>query len=136
MVSSSQEFRNLSKEEKADIIDYLQEFSLMEEVSVKGNNYILVHGGFEPFNKKKDIYDYKANELLFTSPDIEKQYFEDIYVISGHSPTLSYGPQFKGKIIQKNNHILIDCGCVFGFGLGVFCLDNQKVIYVKNSAAH
>ena len=38
---------------------------------------------------------------------------------------------YKGKIIIKNNHIAIDCGCVFKCGLGCICLDNMKEYYVK-----
>ena len=37
--------------------------------------------------------------------------------------------KYVGKII-KNNHIAIDCGCVFGYGLGCICLDDMKEYYL------
>ena len=101
-----EEFRKLSLEEKEDILDYLSEFSLYEEVNVNGKDYLLVHAGLEPFNNKKNIDDYELSEIIFKAPDYNQKYYEDKYVIHGHKPTMN-------KIIQKNNHIGIDCGCVF-----------------------
>ena len=122
------EFHTLSKSQQKDIIHYLSEFSLYEQVDVNNQKYILVHAGLEPFDMNKRLEDYQIHELLFTSPNLEQLYFEDKLVISGHTPTLAYG--YKGKIIQKNNHILIDCGCIYGFNLGIFCLDTKEEFYV------
>ena len=57
-------------------------------------------------------------------------YFDDKIIISGHTPTLHIDKNMKGKIIKKNNHIAIDCGCVFGYGLGCLCLDTMEEFYV------
>ena len=40
-----EQFKALSFEEKQDILDYMDEFALYEEVSVNGRDYILVHAG-------------------------------------------------------------------------------------------
>lgn len=119
-----EEFRKLSLEEKEDILDYLSEFSLYEEVNVNGKDYLLVHAGLEPFNNKKNIDDYELSEIIFKAPDYNQKYYEDKYVIHGHKPTMN-------KIIHKNNHIGIDCGCVFGSSLAVLCLDTLEEWYVK-----
>ena len=44
------EFHKLGREDKQDIIDYLEEFSLYEEVSVNGNDFVLVHAGLCNFS--------------------------------------------------------------------------------------
>lgn len=122
-----EEFRRLSLEEKLDIIDYLEEFSLYEEISVNNKKYILVHAGLEPFCNEKSIEEYDLSEMIFKSPDYNKFYYHDKIVINGHKPTMN-------KIIKKNNHIAIDCGCVFGSSLGIYCLDTDKEWYVKKEA--
>ena len=126
-----EQFKKLSKEEQEDILEYLEECMLIEEIEVNQNTYVLVHAGFVPFDEKKDIFDYQLNELIFQSCDYEKQYFKDKYLVTGHTPTIAIDESQKGNIIEKNHHIAIDCGCVFGFSLGVYCLDNHKKYYVN-----
>lgn len=125
-----EQFRKLSKEEQFDILDYLEEFSLYEEVKAGGRDYILVHGGLEPFNPKKKLEEYQLSEMLFQSPDYDKVYFPDRYLVTGHTPTAAFGEAYKGKIVQKNHHIAMDCGCVYGLGLGVYCLDTREEWYI------
>ena len=55
---------------------------------------------------------------MFTIKKIFLQRINMIYVIK------------QGKIIKKNNNIAIDCGCVFGYGLGCLCLDNMQEYYI------
>ncbi len=123
-------FRKLDHEEKADIIDYLEEFSLYEELYISGKEYILVHGGLEPFVPGKPLEDYELHEMIFQAPDYSKVYFEDKILVTGHKPTLSLEGEEKGKILCKNNHIAIDCGCVYGGKLAVMCLDNGQKWYI------
>lgn len=122
-----EEFRKLSLEEKYDILDYLEEFSLYEEIEVHGKEYILVHAGIEPFDRNKNIDDYDISEMIFKAPNYDEIYYNDKIVINGHRPTMD-------KIIKQNNHIAIDCGCVFGGSLAVYCLDTEEVWYVKKDA--
>lgn len=124
-----EQFRKLTDEEQMDILDYLSEFSLYEEVSCGGRDYILAHGGFEPFVPGKPLEEYDISEILFRSPDYEKVYFPDKYLVTGHTPTVKQGEEYRGKILQKNHHIALDCGCVFGMALGVYCLDTGEVWY-------
>lgn len=124
------EFKLLTYEEKMDILDYLEEFSLIEEVSVKNKKYVLVHGGLEPFDPDKPLDAYQLHEVIFRSVNYDRVYFKDRYLISGHRPTLMLKGEKKGKIYQINHHIAIDCGCVFGGNLGVYCLDTGEEFYV------
>ena len=124
-----EQFKALSYEEKMDILDYLDEFALYEEIEVNGRDYLLVHAGLEPFEKNKSLDDYGL-QMIFKRCNYDQQYFDDTYVITGHTPTIMIDQNYKGKIYEKNHHIAIDCGCVFGFGLGVYCLDTQEKFYI------
>lgn len=125
-------FRKLDRETQNDILEYLEEFSLFEEVCAGGKDYILVHGGFEPFEPEKPLEDYDLSALIFQAPDYEKVYFADKYLVTGHQPTLSLDDEsLRGKILRKNNHIAIDCGCVFGGSLAVLRLDDGKEWYIE-----
>ena len=48
--STLEEFRTLSLSEQYRVTDYLGGFSLYEKICVNERNYLLVHGGLEPFN--------------------------------------------------------------------------------------
>ena len=43
------EFHKLSKEEQRDIMEYLEEFTAYEEISVNGKAFIIIHAGFINF---------------------------------------------------------------------------------------
>ena len=126
-----EQFKKLSKEEQEDILDYLEECTLIEEIEVNNQIFVLVHAGIDNFDETKDIYDYEINELLFKSPNYQKIYFKDKYLVTGHTPTISIDLNQKGNILEMNRHIAIDCGCVYGMNLGIFCLDNFKKYYVE-----
>ena len=128
--STVEGFRALGDEEKMDIIEYLEEFSLYEEITVSGKDYILVHAGLEPFVPGKDLDDYELHEMIFEAPDYSKVYFKDKFLVTGHRPTLLLEGNQKGKILCKKNHIAIDCGCVYGGKLAVMCLDNGEKWYI------
>lgn len=128
------EFHRLTAEEKEDIIDYLEEFSLYEEVSVKGRDFVLVHAGIDDFSPDKEMEDYSLHQIIFNCPDYSKVYFEDKFLITGHIPTAYIkGNVNPNRIYKSNNHIAIDCGCGMGMEdskLGCICLDTMEEYYV------
>lgn len=127
-------FRKLDRDSQMAILEYLEDFSLFEEICVHGRNYVLVHGGLEPFDLEKPLEAYDLTELLFQAPDYEKVYYPDKYLVTGHQSTLSLGDEtLRGKILKKNNHIAIDCGCVFGGSLAVLRLDDGKEWYIHRN---
>jgi serine/threonine protein phosphatase 1 len=126
------EFRSLPLEDRADVMDYLGEFSLSEEINVAGKTYILAHAGLGNFTPDKSLGDYSLEELAFGRTDYTKQLFDDKYLITGHTPTrLIPGNSKPDYIYRINNHIAIDCGCVFGGRLGAICLDTGEEFYVE-----
>lgn len=124
-----EDFRKLSAEERQEILEYLGEFSVYEEVEAGGKNYLLVHGGLEPFNPELDVEDYALEQVVLSRPDYDKAYYEDRFTVTGHTPTPTEEGN-SGTIIKRNNHIAIDCGCVFGYNLAVLCLETGEETYV------
>ena len=123
-------FEKLSKTDQEKVLSYIEEFKYYEEINVNGIDYLLVHGGLKDFDEKKPLVFYKLHDLVWERPDYNKVYFRDKIIISGHTPTSYIDKNMKGKIIKKNNHIAIDCGCVYGYGLGCLCLDTMEEFYI------
>lgn len=110
---------------------FLAELPLYEEVSVGGRDFLLVHAGLEPFRPGKPLEDYGPAELLFNRADYSRPYFLNRYTITGHTPTFFSDRGRGGYILHRNRHIAIDCGCVYGYRLGVYCLETGEEFYVE-----
>lgn len=124
-------FHRLSPEERLEVWDYLGGFSLYEEVSVGGKDYLLVHAGLDNFSPDKPLEDYTLHELIFCRPDYGRPYYTDKYVVTGHTPTqVIPGNPKPGRVYRANNHIAIDCGCGYGGPLAAICLDTGEEFYV------
>lgn len=128
-----EDFKKLSKKDQKKILSYIEEFRYYEEINVNDIDYILVHGGLKDFDINKSLDDYYPYNLVWERPDYDKVYFPNKYIISGHTPTHHIDSNMRGKIINKNNHIAIDCGCVFGNRLACLCLDTMEEFYINKS---
>lgn len=130
--STLKDFLRCSADQREEILDYLKEFRLYEEVCVGGNDYVLVHGGLENFSEKKKLSDYSPDELINYRTDYSKPLFSgNKFLVTGHTPSLIIPENpSPGYIFRKNNHIAIDCGAVFQGGrLGAICLDTGEEFY-------
>lgn len=129
------EFRALPREMQEEVIDFIKEFSIYEELTVAGKDYLLVHGGLGNFYPGKDIEDYSIKELVWDRAEYDIQYFDDKYVVTGHTPTQEImGNPHPGYIFMKNHHIALDCGCNRPAGrLAAICLDTGEKFYVPHS---
>lgn len=103
-----------SPETVADILDYLHEAPLYEAVSTDNNDFILVHSGLGNFTPDKKLSQYTDDELLWTRPKLDDKYFDDIITVFGHTPTVYYGKEYKGKIVKTDSWINIDAGAASG----------------------
>ncbi len=126
------QFRRLDQESRTALLEYLEECTLYEKVSVADHTYILVHAGIKNFDEKKQMDSYHFSDLIFERADYEKRYFQDpkTFLVTGHTPTFLIRPDGKNLIYEENGHIALDCGCVYGGKLAAYCLDNQKAYYV------
>ena len=124
------DFQKLNKKEQDKVLFYIEDFRDYIEIKVNGKDYLLVHGGLKDFESTKPLSDYRLRDLVWERPDYNKVYFNDKYIISGHTPTHFIDSNMMGKIIIKNNHICIDCGCVYGNTLACLCLDTMEEFYI------
>ena len=125
------EYAGLDCQQREDIMEYLGEFSLYEEVFIKGTKYLLVHAGLSNFSPDRSLDDYQPDEMLWERPDYSRPYFRDVITVSGHTPTqLIAGNDRPGYIYYGNGHIAIDCGaCYEGGRLSCLCLDDGREYY-------
>ena len=124
------EFHRLSGEEKEEILEYLEEFSAYEEVTVAGKDYVLVHAGLGNFSPKRGLEDYALYELAFSGMNEHEQYYSDKYIVAGHVPTRNFLDNPKPDYIYRfNNCIVIDCGWGYGGQLGCICLNTGEEFY-------
>lgn len=130
--TTAEEFRQLDKEIKDRVMDYIGDFELYEELDINGREYIIVHGGLGNFEPDKPLYEYAPEELFWTRADYRKPYFRDKFVVTGHTPTqiIENNPR-PGYIYRVNNHIAIDCGAGMGERLGCICLESGEEFYVE-----
>lgn len=125
------DFRTLSPSERADILDYLSDFSMCETVEVGENIFILVHAGLGNFRKGKKLSEYTLEELVLDRNDPDIKYFDDdhIFIVTGHTPTQCITG--KAEIYKSHNNICIDCGAFDPQGkLACLCLDTMEEFYV------
>ena len=130
-----EEFGRLDAEMRQEVMDYLMDLLLYEELTAGGKHYLLVHGGLGNYRPDKEISEYTLKELVWDRADYETRYFTDTYVVSGHTPTqFIEGNPRPGYVYRKNNHIAIDCGCYLPGGrLAAMCLETGEEFY---SSAH
>lgn len=122
----------LSKEEPnaiRDILQFLRDAPLIGAETVNGRDFLLVHSGFDRFNKEKKLSDYFIDDLLWARPTLETEYFDDIITVFGHTPTLYLSGEHRGKVIKTRTWIDIDTGCAQGFLPALLRLDDLTVFY-------
>ena len=125
------EFRELDREMQEEVIEFIKDFSIYEELKVNGKEYLLVHAGLGNFEPEKEVEDYSLHDLVWKESDFEKQYFDDKILITGHTPTQMIENNSKsGFVYNKYNHLAIDCGGYLPGGrLAAVCLETGEEYY-------
>lgn len=122
------EFKRLKNTDKRRVIAYLMKLPFYREINVNGKNFFLSHT--MPYKEKMDSFeDCRMSDFLMGEIEYEKVYDSSRLFVTGHTPTGFIDEKYTGKIWQKNNHIAIDCGAVFGQPLGCVCLDTLEEFY-------
>ena len=124
-------YRKLSPEEKREVLDYLSEFSLYEEVRAGGKDYLLMHAATTTGGR--EMSSYSPEELLFNHSLPEENPFPGKILVTGHTPTFLFGDQYRGKIVISENgdHICLDAGAGYGENLAAVCLNTGWQYYVS-----
>lgn len=124
-------FQRLDDEMKEGVLEYLGDLSLYEEVTVKGQKYLLLHAGIADFDPDTDLDDYMPEDFIFEAADPNREYFPDVTLVVGHTPTYTLEGAEKGKIHYSDGAVFLDCGAAFDEPLGCLCLENGKEYYIS-----
>ena len=106
--------QKLNKVQRLEILDYLKDCPIYETVTAGDKDFILVHAGFRDFDPKKKLSDYSLHDLIWTRPRLTDAYYSDIITVLGHTPTVYYGREYRGKVIRTKTWIDIDVGAGAG----------------------
>ncbi len=129
-----QQFSSLEKWEQEDILCYLEEeCPAYETIENNGNLYILTHAGLNNFSADKELEEYAVGDFVWGRTDYERQYFpsEKIFLVTGHTPVQYIRKDKQPIVYTENNHIALDCGCVFGGRLAAYCIETGNTFYVS-----
>ena len=124
------EYLTLSDAEQEKVLRVLQNSLLKKELEVNGKAFLLAHTVPE-VDIICDYEEWGLEEFLLGEPDYEEVYFDDKYVVTGHTPTYYIDKSAKGRIWKGNHHIALDCGAVFLGTLGCLCLNTFEEFYVN-----
>lgn len=108
------ELRNRAPDLIPELFDYLHDAPLYEAVSAGGKDFLLLHSGIDHFEKGKKLSQYAQDDFLWTWTSLETDYYDEIITVFGHTPTLTYGEEYTGKILKTRTWIDIDVGAGFG----------------------
>ena len=128
------QFRCLPPSQQADIRDYLESSAFYETIEHDGKLYVLTHAGIDHFDARKELDEYEPDNFLWVRADYDRKYFPGnrIFLITGHTPTALIREDKCPLVYAANNHIAIDCGCVFGGKLAAYCIETDSVAYVES----
>ena len=128
------EFLELSEYEKKEIYLFLENANAYDEIEYEGKRYILSHAGLINFEEEKSLGEYSYQDFFEGRMDYDTRYFkeENVYIVSGHTPTVHIRNDRKPLVYQENGHIVTDCGCVYGGNLAAFCMETGEIAYEKN----
>lgn len=122
--------RDKSPETVEYIMDYLREAPLYETVTAGEKEFLLCHSGLDNFSIAKPLAKYTADELLWARPEITDKYYDDVITVFGHTPTMSYGDEYKGKILKTDTWINVDVGVPYGSNPCLLRLDDLNEFYL------
>ena len=100
-----------------------------EALTVNDKNFVLIHSGLGSFQKDKKLSEYSSVGLLWNRHSLAQEYFDDVTVIFGHTPTVYYGENFKGKAVKIKTWIDVDVGAGLGLNPMLLRLDDMKEFY-------
>ncbi len=116
-------FRSLDDDQKEGVLEYLEELTLYEDITVGGKRYVLTHAGIADYEAGEDLDAYLPEDFFSEPLDPSYPLMEDATLVVGHVPTRS------GKIERGEGSIFLDCGSCEGGKLACLCLDNGKEYY-------
>ena len=124
-------FRALDPDMREGVIDYLSDMALFEEITVRDDDYVLVHAGIRNFAEDVVLDELSPEDFIYEGLDPDREYYEDKTIIAGHIHTNELPDADPDMIYYGNGTIFMDCGSDKNGTLGCLCLDNGKEYYVR-----
>lgn len=127
------EYKKLSEKDQIIAIVTMDSFRHYAELSLGEREFVLCHGCINDYSENRPLSDYAIADFAFYREDYCKPKFakRGKFLVTGHTPTAAIEGAEEGRIYKNHDHIAIDCGAAFGYGLGCICLDTMEEFYVK-----
>ena len=122
----------LPEEERQELLAWMQGLPCWYEIAVNGRAFLLAHAGVGAYRREKDPANCELFDFIWERMDYDRVYYLNKLLVTGHTPTAIIDPNSLGRILQRNNHVAIDCGAVFCGTLGCICLETLEEFYVTN----
>ena len=125
-------YLNLMQDEKKSIYDYIGSRKAYAALEYKEKKYILVHAGIANFDETKALEQYDLSDFICKRADYSRRYYadENVYLVTGHTPTMAFQPGREPRVFTGNGHIALDCGCIYGGKLAAYCIETGITEYV------
>ena len=133
------QFMRLPEGEREELLRYLENLPIQEEISVNGKAFILVHAcPREKYTALRNCYENETEFAVWDRIEPRTMLPEGKTVVFGHTPT-DYFQTVKGRmrIYFGDGRIGIDCGCAYPSmhgQLGCLRLDDMKEFYSSGQA--
>ena len=124
-------YRELPKPEQQRILSWMEQLPLYYELTLNGRSFVLAHAGVGSYEPEKPLERCELYDFIWERMDYSKVYYKDKLLITGHTPTIFLGQEYRGRMYRENNHIDIDCGAVYCGVLGCLCLETLEEFYVS-----
>ena len=95
------EFLTLTDKEQERALSVVKNSLISKELIVGKQRYLLSHTVPE-IERLKDYKNWTIEDFIMGEPDYEQVYFENMIIVSGHTPTEFIDSKCKGKIWKQN----------------------------------
>lgn len=126
-----QAYLRLDPREQREILTWMEGLPSCLEIALGGRSFLLAHAGVGVYEPEKSLSDCVLHDFIWERMDYRKVYYQNKLLLTGHTPTAFIDPAMSGRILQRNNHIAIDCGAVYCGTLGCVCLETLEEFYVS-----
>lgn len=124
-------YLQLPDRERQEILAWMEGLPCWYEITLEGRSFLLAHAGVGAYEPEKDPEDCVLHDFIWERMDYSLRYYENKYLVTGHTPTLMISRRSAGRIYRRSGHIAIDCGAVYTGTLGCICLETLEEFYVS-----
>lgn len=124
-------FAKLSADDKTALLEYMEEFTLYEEIEAEGIDYVLCHNMPKNFTSDDSLDNYSAEEILSGEINYDRDYFPGKVLVTGEDVTIEIDPGTHGRIYKNGTHVAVNCGGYLGGLTAAYCLDTGEEFYVE-----